>query len=1276
MRLPSITPRYRGSGLASGLDHRFRYVARLSTNAAGINGNSWVATSLPYLHYSTTTVDGMPAKVILMGVGGAQWEWVSGTGYVGLFGTRRRLVLDGSDLRMLKPDGGVLTFFGPSITTSLRGRQSGGVSALGIVTVIAYDGSLRLASETRTDAVTGDQAALVYTFATTGPHEGRIVAVEKRLVRSGAVLPIHRWDFTYHSGADSAGSLNDLETAAESVWSEADAAWAGIGTRYFRYYKSNSGIGFTHGLRYALDADGFARMKELGLDPENTSQVTDAVLAGYASEYFEYDSERRHSTTVLRAGTETTTYARLDSDGDSGRNWSRREIATRPDGSTLTTYFDQAERAVLKILEFGTDAWPEYWEFNADNRETLHATPAAISSVTLPANASQNFSVTLKTSAGLIETKDYYPSSGGGSGAAPLHLKLTNVKEGSSGTAIKQRELTYVARTVGGDTIYKTANATVYRDSAGGGSNPAVTANAYTWRGSTFAVLQHTVTPPVVGTGENGTGATTTRVTIYDDYGNAQWRRNERGRIDYAVHDRLTGALSFRIEDANTADLAGVPSGWATASGFGSNRRTDCETDRLGRATLVLGPSHLVPSKNAAGSVVAVPTRRAEFACYLDAKREVRSARGGSTTGGLYTLGTTTLRTFNFANRELQRIEAARACECGPLSPSEAFPQSAWKRWRQDFYNAAAYRDESRAWHLIPTTGEGWVNVNFYSTRYGRDAMGRENRVASPGGTIRREVIDARGNPASVWIGTNDNGATNTDPTGGGATGNNLVKVTTHVYDSGSDGGNGNLTSVIRPVDSNSANDRSESFDYDFRDRLVGESYGDSTTTYFVRLTRDNLGQVTQTDAYHTSITTGNLTARGKGHFDARGRDYKNETYTVDPTTGAVGNALVAQRWRDASGNVIKETFQGIEGFVKRTYDAFEQVLRSYTACNPGGGSNDNDPASDTVVEQQETLYDAAGNTVQSVAWQRFHDATGNGALNGPTGSQPKARRTYVSAWQDALGREIASADYGTNGGAVLVRPDVPPATSETVLVTSTRYATTGEPGEVIAPDGTVTRTKRNALGQQIETIENYHGDAAPAADVNRTTRFGYHSSGGLETLVLVNDVTGDQVTRWVYGTTLGDSGVATGHLLRAKIYPESDDADAPLGNGPDGIYERIEHTYNRQGEVITTKDPNETVHAYDRDKLGRLIHDRVTAFGTGVDQTVKRISTTYDAKRPGLVVKVTSHDHATPGSGGVLNEVSFAYDGLGQQTKDRQSHGGAVVPGTTPEVEYTYATP
>ena len=76
-----------------------------------------------------------------------------------------------------------------------------------------------------------------------------------------------------------------------------------------------------------------------------------------------------------------------------------------------------------------------------------------------------------------------------------------------------------------------------------------------------------------------------------------------------------------------------------------------------------------------------------------------------------------------------------------------------------------------------------------------------------------------------------------------------------------------------------------------------------------------------------------------------------------------------------------------------------------------------------------------------NVTNQRFHDATGTGPLNGPNGTQPKGRRSYTASWFDPIGRTIAFADYGTNGGAALIRPESVPERSDIVLVSSQRYA-------------------------------------------------------------------------------------------------------------------------------------------------------------------------------------------------------------------------------------------
>ena len=97
-------------------------------------------------------------------------------------------------------------------------------------------------------------------------------------------------------------------------------------------------------------------------------------------------------------------------------------------------------------------------------------------------------------------------------------------------------------------------------------------------------------------------------------------------------------------------------------------------------------------------------------------------------------------------------------------------------------------------YHTIPPSGNGSSGTNYDETDFAYSAMGRQNYVQTPGGTITRSVYDVRGQEVSQWIGTDDTDATDSDPTGGGATGNNMKMVSASEYDDGEDGGDGNLT--------------------------------------------------------------------------------------------------------------------------------------------------------------------------------------------------------------------------------------------------------------------------------------------------------------------------------------------------------------------------------------------------------------------------------------------------------------------------------------------------
>src|SRR6185436_2445975 len=126
------------------------------------------------------------------------------------------------------------------------------------------------------------------------------------------------------------------------------------------------------------------------------------------------------------------------------------------------------------------------------------------------------------------------------------------------------------------------------------------------------------------------------------------------------------------------------------------------------------------------------------------------------------------------------------------------------------------------------------------------------------------------------------------------------------------------------------------------------------------------------------------------------------------------------------------------------------------------------------------------------------------------------------------------------------------------------------------------------------------------------------------------------------------DSSVASSVLKRYEVLPDSV-----------GGTDRKEFTYNRQSQVTTLTDQNATVHSFDFDLLGRPTADRVTTVGTGVDNAVLRISTSYDVR--GLVQNTTSYDNATVGMGNVVNDVQKTYNTFGQLVIEYQAHSGAV---------------
>ena len=155
---------------------------------------------------------------------------------------------------------------------------------------------------------------------------------------------------------------------------------------------------------------------------------------------------------------------------------------------------------------------------------------------------------------------------------------------------------------------------------------------------------------------------------------------------------------------------------------------------------------------------------------------------------------------------------------------------------------------------------------------------------------------------------------------------NNKVLVATNVYDGGTGGGDGNLTSETRHVDSSSGNDRVTTFTYDWRNRRI---ITDGEVDLYVESTYDNLDRVTLTQRRNTT-SSGTVIGKEETFYDELGRVFQTKRYAVNASTGSVGNALIDNSWYDAAGNVVKQLAGGGKAFTKTQYDGAGRSTKTF----------------------------------------------------------------------------------------------------------------------------------------------------------------------------------------------------------------------------------------------------------------------------------------------------------------------------------------------------------
>lgn len=1169
--------------------------------------------------------DGCRDQYSSSGNGTSYFEEVSTDTYEPVFGCLSTLTkLTNGNLRMVDPNG-VVSEFDTSSGLILSQKSPGGET---IEYTHSTSGPDRIVEMVRTVSYgVGQETVESRLFEYDSNDNVQYVTLRRATSStSPSWVNIRRVELAYYTTSKtSEGTTGDLKLFKSQIPDPFNASnWIDEEVTMFRYYTFRERDGFVHGLKYVLSPEGYEKLT----DPET---ATNAQLAPYASAYYEYSIDRCVKKVEVQGGDVTDDVTVTENTGLTSftyDNWYRKVVIDMPDGLKKTVYSNHVGQDILVDDEDGSDNWITYYKYNSDGRLEETVNPSAIDMSGTPYNDSNDdLNVQIKSSAGLINVNTYVTATG--STDATGFLETQGVKQGSSGTAITVDKTEYTHRTIGSGAdataIFPVSKTIAYRGTTGTG-DPAETTYSYTWHSGTVQADKITTNLPDVPVAENGVNYPQSNTTAaeFDTQGRMTKSTDANGNDTTYQHDEATGAVTQMVRDDGELDLT-----------------TDMEVDDLGRTTESLGPEH-----NTDGQTV----RTATWNVYKDEDHETWSAKGFKT-GTTYTLvNPVNIIKRDHGGRVVDAIQATRGSgveDSGKLSASDTFVQSSWTRWTKTVYGDDGRMESTRVYHTIPSSGEGTATANYDETEYGYDSMGRRNRVKTQAGTITRTVYDVRGLVVSTWVGTNDLSATDGDPSGGGAPGNNMKQLVLNEYDDGQDGGDGNLTKATRSVDGTSPNDRISEWEYDWRDRLTTSIVDDGTNEFHAINTLDNLGRTTVSETKRDDTSSMVLIAKSETKYDTRGRVYQSLTYGVSDA-GVAGNSLESNSWFDANGNVIKSQSPGSQAFSKTTYDAINRATASYFGYYAGTGSDDPETLVDNVIfTETESTYDDASNVTFAKSKERFDNATGTGTLNGPSGSQPKSRDSYVAVWYDEIGRGTTNANYGTNNGTVPPRPNSAPASSDTVLVSTSVYNADGELEDSTDAAGKKDRKEYDDAGRITKITKNHGGSET---EVTRTE----YDLGRMSKQIAENSTTGNQVTTYTYAVTTTASEISSNDLLSKMTYPDS---------------EEVVYTYNRQGERSDMTDQNDSVHAYQYDKLGRMTEDAVTlAGGSAVDNGVLRIKTTYDNRL--RVDKVTSYDAATGGN--ITSEVQREYNDFNQMVTETQQHGSAVGVGT-PEVQYAF---
>gem|GEM_PF-5362617 len=434
-------------------------------------------------------------------------------------------------------------------------------------------------------------------------------------------------------------------------------------------------------------------------------------------------------------------------------------------------------------------------------------------------------------------------------------------------------------------------------------------------------------------------------------------------------------------------------------------------------------------------------------------------------------------------------------------------------------------------------------------------------------------------------------------------------------------------------------------------------------------------------------------------HYGRRGLVFATET-AIDPTDTSDPEMLRTDFWYNDAGQPVTSLPPNGPA-TKLVYDGLGRTKNAIVtdggvARNGGSYEAITDPlcASDVILEQTETDFDALGRPALVRSDMRQHLAAGVGL-----GASPIS--TFAATVYDTVSRPIATVLYGTNTaldeyvsggvspGILTTVPD--PLSNPSLIISQTAYDQIGRVQHSIDPEGRKTKVFYDDAGRTIGSAENWTdaglgltwdatkghfvvtGRVSTNPAENRVSSAVYDGDGNTVRRVahlVHNGVERTQVTEYSYDPADAlseDLSVSYGRLAeirypRPGATPTDPYLDPDAGNAGTADEDTVQFASNLLGEQIASRDQNGTRRSFVRDALGRLTSESVTATlpVNGVDLGVTKLVTGYDPH--GRIESVASLD----ASDTVLNEVRYAYNARGDLINLDQNPLGAVSSGVS----------